>query len=162
MTSPDEGPAGAEIIEALQTAPAEAWKALKAASEALAGLTEFATWAGGEVVATSTIDGEERPVRQMPYPVYSETVLNLFDRLAALGLMVPFDWMHWDDLARYRDHPSELETAPVGDAVRILVAVRRSERFVEGSIEGALESGLVQTALARLIRWHAEQSPTGD
>jgi hypothetical protein len=39
----------------------------------------------------------------------------------------------------------------------MLVAVQRSERFVDGSIEGALESGLIQTALARLLRWYTEE-----
>lgn len=151
-----------EITEALRSGSAEDWDALRAAAEALLGETEFAVWAGGDVVRTMTVRGEERPVTHMPYPVYAETVLTVFERLGALGLVVPFDWVHWEDLPRYRDHPSALETAPVSDAVRILVAIQRSERFTDGSIEGALEKGLVQAALARLIRWYTEEGSSGD
>jgi hypothetical protein len=162
MESPEERPAEAEIMAALRAGRASDWDALKVAVGALAGETDFATWAGGEVVGTTMVEGEERPVHQMPYPVYSEPVQKLLGRLGALGLMVPFDWVHWEDLARYRDHPWQLETAPVSDAVRILVAVQRSERFVDGSLEGALESGLAQIAVARLLRWHDEEGRVKD
>ncbi|HEY5890261.1 MAG TPA: DUF6508 domain-containing protein [Acidimicrobiia bacterium] len=162
MSSPDSGPAEIEITEALWAGRAEDWDALRAAAHVLAEEIVFAAWAGGEVVGTTTVDGEERPVNQMPYAVYSEPVRNVLECLGALGLFVAFDWVHWEGLLRYRDNPSELETAPVSDAVRILVAVQRSERFVDGSIEGALESGLIQTALARIIDWFTEERLASD
>jgi hypothetical protein len=39
----------------------------------------------------------------------------------------------------------------------MLTSILRSERFSDGSIEGALESGLLQTAVARLRRWYEEE-----
>lgn len=151
-----------EITAALQSGSAENWEGLRAAAEALSGETVFAAWAGGEVVRTTTVDGEERPVHQMPYRVYSEPVREVFRRVGALGLVVAFDWVHWEDLERYRDHPSELEAAPVSDAVRMLIAVQRAERFFDGSTEFALKTGLIQAALARLIHWYTEESSSGD
>jgi len=157
VASPDDGLAEAEITEALVAGRAEDWEALRTAVDALADETTFATWAGGEVVGTTTVDGEERPVREMPYPMYTEPVRTVLERYRALGLMVSFDWVRWEDLPRYRDHPLQLETAPVADAVRMLTSVQRSERFFDGSIEGALESGMIQIALARILRWHDEE-----
>ena len=55
--------------------------------------------------------------------------------------MFPFDWMNWEGVLRYRENPAALATAPVGDAVRLLTAIQRAERFGDGNIEGALESG---------------------
>lgn len=162
MASLDNGPAETEITEALRAGSADDWDALRAAVDALAEETVFAAWVGGQVVGTTTVDGEERPVFQMPYPAYSEPVQKVMERVGALGLIVPFDWVHWEGVPRYRDHPSELEAAPVSDAVRMLVAVQRSERFGDGSIEGALESGLIQTALARIIRWYTEEVSSSD
>ncbi|HEU4916987.1 MAG TPA: DUF6508 domain-containing protein [Acidimicrobiia bacterium] len=60
--------------------------------------------------------------------------------------------MNWEGLGRYTADPAALATAPVTDAVRTLTAIQRAERFGHGNIEGALKSGLMQTALARLRR----------
>jgi Family of unknown function (DUF6508) len=97
----------------------------------------------------------------MPYPEYARSVERVRERLGALGLIVPFDWMNWDGVLLYQENPAALTTAPVGDAVRLLTAVHRAERFGDGNIEGALQSGLMQAALARLRRWY-DQQPRAD
>ena len=127
---------------------------LGAFTEALAVETTFATWSGGDVIGPSPVGDDGQAVWQMPYPVYSRSVEEVRGCLGRLGLVVPFDWMSWEGLHRYREDPAALLSAPVGDAVRMLTAIQRSERFTDGSIEGALDSGLFQTALARLRRWY--------
>jgi hypothetical protein len=69
--------------------------------------------------------------------------------------VVPFAWPDWPDLPRYRD-PAELGSAPAADAVRVITAVVRGERFVDGNVDAALRSGVLQAALARLRRWQSE------
>ena len=128
------------ITAALEAVDDEGWARLWSAVEALGGLTAFATW--------------EAPEGQLPYPVYAEPVERVRRELGALGLVVPFPWPDWAGTARYKADPAALEQAPVTDAVRLLVAILRSERFTDGSIEGALQSGVMQAALARLRRWH--------
>lgn len=155
MALSSRDPVDNTIMDALSAGSADNWEALEVAAHSLAGENTFATWFGGSLVEAAS--GESGGVRQMPYPVYSEPVQEVLRCLGALGLMVPFDWVNWELLPRYRDHPSELESAPVSDSVRVLIAVRRSERFVDGSLEGALTSGLIQTAVARLIRWYTEE-----
>jgi hypothetical protein len=149
----------AKIAAALARGRDDDWKPLWEAVGVLAAETIFATWTGGDIVGTTTVDGEERPVRRMPYPVYSKTVEQVRERLGVLGLMVPFDWMNWEGVLRYRENPAALATAPVGDAIRLLTAIQRAERFGDGNIEGALKSGLMQSALARLRRWYDENPP---
>ncbi len=121
----------------------------------------FATWAGGDVVGTTVIEGQERPVIQMSYPVYAESVSRLRDRLRDLRLGVAFDWSGWDGLNRYLEDHAALAVAPVGDAVRVLIGIERSERFIDGNIETALTSGLMQAALARLRRWYDVERTVG-
>ncbi|HEY8543971.1 MAG TPA: DUF6508 domain-containing protein [Acidimicrobiales bacterium] len=128
------------ITAALEAVDDEGWARLWSAVEDAAALDEYATW--------------ETPDGQMPYPVYAEPVDRVRQELGALGLVVPFAWPDWDGTARYTADPAALEQAPVTDAVRLLVAILRSERFTDGSIEGALQSGVMQAALARLRRWH--------
>ena len=159
MSQSEDALIEAKIAEARAHVRDDDWKALWDAVDALAAETTFAAWTGGDIVGTTTVDGEERPVHQMPYPVYSNSVERVRERLGVLGLMVPFDWMNWEGVPRYIENPAALATAPVGDAVRLLTAIQRAERFGDGNIEGALKSGLMQAALARLRRWHDENPP---
>jgi hypothetical protein len=150
----DDAAVDEQIVAALARGTEADWWALWEAVDALAGETRFATWAGGEVVRTTVVDGVERPVHQMPYPIYSEPVERVRSLLGALGLHVPFDWMSWEGVRRYQADPDALADAPVTDAVRLLTAIQRAERFSDGAIEGALERGVMQAALARLRRWY--------
>jgi hypothetical protein len=143
---PDED---APFLEALAAVSDAAWTELWAAVDALDEVTTFATWAGGEVVDTVVVDGVEKPVTQVPYPLYTPEVERLRDAIGACGLVVPYDWMAWDGLDRHLDGAG-LADAPMTDAVRMITAIVRSERFGDGNIEGALTSGTLQAAIARL------------
>ncbi len=145
------------IAAALAQGSDEDWQALWDAVDTLAGETTFATWVGGEATGTAIVDGVERPAIQMPYPMYSEPVTRVQVQLGVLGLFVPFNWPAWDGVRRYQDDPAAMAGAPVGDAVRLLTAIHRSERFGDGSIEGALETGVLQAALDRLRRWYDDE-----
>jgi hypothetical protein len=137
------------FLAALDAVTGAHWAELWAAVDALEGETTFATWAGGEVVDTIVVDGVDKPVTHVPYPIYTEAVDRLRSALGACGFIVPFDWMTWDGIARYRGGAG-LADAPVADAARLIVAILRSERFGDGNIEGALRSGTLQAAIARL------------
>lgn len=144
----DDGP----FLDALAAVGDDGWRALWRALDDVDGITEHATWAGGD----TRTEADGMTVTTMPYPVYHPAVEALRRAIGGAGLMVPYDWPDWADLPRYRDDPAALDAAPVADAVRMVVAVIRSERFSDGSIAGALGSGLLQTALGRIRRWAAE------
>lgn len=62
-----------------------------------------------------------------------------------------FDWRTWlatEEGRSLRENPDAPATATVDQLARLLTAIVRSDRFVEGSIEGAFASGL----LARIAR----------
>jgi hypothetical protein len=86
------------IADALARVTDEQWAAVWEAAESVSTESEHATWRGGEIVGTTLVDGEERPVRQMPYPVYSDAVDRLRRCRTPGG---PFDWMAWDRLSLY-------------------------------------------------------------
>ena len=142
---------------ALEAVTDAQWAELWAAVDAVAAEETHAEWVGG-TPETRVVDGVEQTVTQMPYPIYSEAVERLRSAIGGSGLIVPYDWMHWEDLDRYRG-PTALADAPVTDAVRMLVAIIRAERFGDGNIEGALKDGTMQAALARIRRWQ-EERPT--
>lgn len=74
---------------------------------------------------------------------------------AAVGrggwIVTGFDWMTWlrtEDGQALHDRPDAVATASVDDLAKLITAIVRSDRFVEGSLVGAFESGLL-VAIAR-------------
>jgi hypothetical protein len=61
-------------------------------------------------------------------------------------VIMGFDWRAWLDGpegGRLRDDPETVATATSEQLAKLLTAIIRSDRFVEGSIAGAFESGLI-------------------
>ena len=145
-------PADEQVEAPLRAAPEEAWRELARALAAVEAEPRHATWHGGEQVV-AVVDGVERAATQLPYPVYTEAVERFRRALTGVGAFVVFGWMQWDGLDRYR-RADDLAGAPAADAVRLVTAILRSERFGDGSIEAALDSGLLTAAARRLLAWH--------
>ena len=88
----------------------------------------------------------------MPYFTFGPTAEAFTSAVARGGwMMMGFDWMTWlgtDDGQALRDRPETIAAASVDDLAKLITAIVRSDRFVEGSTVGAFESGL----LARIAR----------
>lgn len=156
--TPIEEPETAAIAAALASVSADGWVTLWATVDAVTAEESHATWAGGDVIDTTIVDGVERPVIQMAYPIYSASMDHLIELLYELGLIVPFNWMEWDGHERYPAGDG-MADAPVADSVRMITAIVRSERFGDGAIEGAWRDGTFPAALARL-RAHTAMVPS--
>lgn len=66
--------------------------------------------------------------------------------------IVVFDWRAWlagDEGRALRDDPARIANATPEDLAKLLTAIIRSDRFVEGSIAGAFESGLLAAVSRR-------------
>ena len=98
--------------------------------------------------APAPVDG----VHRMPYFVFGPTAEAFRSAVARGGwIIMGFDWMTWlrtEDGEALRDRPDALAGASADDLAKLLTAIVRSDRFVEGSLAGAFESGL----LARIAR----------
>jgi hypothetical protein len=68
-----------------------------------------------------------------------------------LGFVVPFDWKGWlagPEGSRYRADPTRIADAPAEDLVRLLTCIVRGDRFTEGELLAAFETGVL-AAIAR-------------
>jgi hypothetical protein len=146
------------LEEALAAAPVALWEELFRVADAFLAEEEHTTWGGGQQIETTIVDGKERPVLQMPYAVYSGSVNRIVRLLYDIGVVHSFDWVHWDDAARYRD-PAALRMAPVADAARMATGIIRNDRFCEGAIGSAIRSGLFGAVVERLLRWYDSERP---
>jgi hypothetical protein len=91
-------------------------------------------------------------VYRMPYFEFGPTAAAFRAALGRGGwIVVGFDWMSWlqtEAGQALRDDPEALAVANADDVAKLLTAIVRSDRFVEGSLVGAFESGL----LSRIAR----------
>ena len=151
-----DGLSDSEIEERLRAAPEERWQQVWDAAADLDADPEPGRWAGGETDRTITVDGVEKPVIQLPYVIYGPAVERVIAGIYALGASEPFDWPAWGGLARYPAGRG-LERAAVAEAVRLVTAVSRADRFSEGTILARVEDGTFTAIVNRLRRWYEEE-----
>ena len=85
------------------------------------------------------------------YFVFGPAAVAFQQAVGRGGWVVPFDWRSWletDEGRAFRERPETVAGATPDQLQKLLTAIVRSDRFVEGSIEGAFESGLL-TGIAR-------------
>ena len=114
---------------------------------------DFGTWQGG----TAGADG----VIQMPWFDFSPAALEFLRAVNGAGWVTPFDWRTWlatpEGRALTRD-PKVIATASVEDLGRVLTALVRGNRFYDGALAGAYESGVL-LAVVRRARVLADETP---
>lgn len=87
----------------------------------------------------------------MPWYELSERALAFVRAIGANGWVEPFDWMAWAETAEgkaLRDDRDALAQASPDQLQRLLTTLVRADRFSEGTLGWAFESGLM-AAIAR-------------
>lgn len=89
----------------------------------------------------------------MPWWEPSPRMRDLLHDISAAGWVSPeVDWMTWaatEEAQRLHHDRTALAGAAVEDLQRLLTAVVRADRFSEGTIADAVESGLLTAIAAR-------------
>jgi Family of unknown function (DUF6508) len=123
-------------------------------SELASFLTEFerpdllpGEWHGGETVTTA----EYMEIRER-YVVYHPIVESLIESAYKNSwVLTDFNWSEWmqsSEFARFQDDETALDHARANDLCRLLTVYIRGDRFSEGALMGAFESGL----MLRIVR----------
>lgn len=106
----------------------------------------------------------EPGVWTMPYYELGEEGTRFIRDIGRLGWVYPFDWMQWlqtPDGRRLSGSPDAVATASVADLAKLLTSIIRSERFGDGNIEGAFESGMLLAIVRRAGVLAAEPGAPG-
>lgn len=116
---------------------------------------EFGEWKGGEELEPGSITA--------PWFAPSELTSRFLEVAYRDGWVRPdFDWGEWaatPEAQRLRDDRGALAQATVPDLARLLTVVIRSDRFVEGTLDWAIESGLVTAVLRRIAQLRRDEEP---
>ena len=119
------------------------WSGFRRALTAVESADSFGSW----IEPVQLADGS----RQMPWAQLSEACEEFMRTLERLGLHIPFDWAAWDHGRTLARAPERLDRATPAEAAMLIFAIWRSNRFVEGELLEAFESGLIQRAARRVL-----------
>jgi uncharacterized protein DUF6508 len=86
----------------------------------------------------------------MPWYELGDDASAFREELGRYGWVYVFDWMTWQDEAKRLIEGDGLETASVDDIRRLFTTLVRSDRFMEGQLGWAFESGLMVRILHRI------------
>lgn len=92
-------------------------------------------------------DGSFQMLYFSPSPIAMEFIGGLYKK----GLLVPFDWMAWNDTAdSYIRNPKSLLDASADVCIKLLTLHIRADRFSDGHLADMLETGHTTAILKRL------------
>jgi hypothetical protein len=97
----------------------------------------FGRWAGGE---------ERDGVLTIPWFSFSPEAERFMRTVYDYGFVRDFDWPTWAGTAEavaLRDDPDALAQASIDQLERLLTCLVRGDRFAEGTLAGAFDSGLL-------------------
>lgn len=87
----------------------------------------------------------------LPWVEFSVGAKAFLAHLLEAGLVIPsFDWIAWDGRGRYMHDPASVAVADFEECRKLLTALMRGERFNEGLLLEAFESGLLRHLIDRL------------
>jgi hypothetical protein len=107
---------------------------------------------GGEKTASGAI--------QMPYIENDPLLLEFITFMYEKGLTIIFNWKDWDEGGRlYKsEDPTKYDDVDLATALKLITAVIRQDRFAEGSLAGAFESGGFPKLVNRLVALGAKRN----
>ena len=102
-----------------------------------------------------------------PYFAHSPEAAAFLKAVYSYEWIQEFDWPSWlktREARRLRDDPNALARATLDQLTRLLTAVVRQDRFVEGALGNSFETGLIirilRPAQALLIEAEASETPS--
>lgn len=89
----------------------------------------------------------------LPFFELSEAAMRLLEACYADGwILEDFDWVEWKGSAEavaLEEDPAALDAASPDQLSKLLTAVARQDRFVDGALAAAFSSGLIPRILCR-------------
>ena len=105
----------------------------------------FGYLAGGEQVSENSIS--------MPYWVLNEVVDEFLSIAYKIPIVVTFDWPEWEEGRKIISDPDfDFDTTSVPAKCKLMTAIIRNDRFCEGALIQAFESGLMLRILKSIKR----------
>lgn len=112
------------------------WQPLLALIPKIENTSNFGEWSGGN-------KGEEGVI-QVPYCVPAPIVSQFLEIVYAIPIIISFDWGAWDEGRTIAsDENFDFDATDLLTKCKLITAIVRNDRFCEGALVSAFESGLM-------------------
>ncbi len=121
------------------------WKPLLDLIPIIEQTQTFGTETGGEINEDGSIT--------MSYFVEEPVVLKFFDLVYNIPLIINFDWGKWYKKRGFSEkNDFDFDTIDIPTKCQLLTVIVRSDRFCEGALVDAFESGIILKILKSIKR----------
>ncbi|HOI01105.1 MAG TPA: DUF6508 domain-containing protein [Bacteroidales bacterium] len=135
----------AQHVEIINAIPREDWQPLFELIPEIERSEEFGEMLGG--------NDNEKGEMMWPFWVEEEVITRFRDIIYNLPVTVAFNYMEWDEgkeMASKQDF--DFDTIDVPTKCKIITAIMRNDRFCDGALISAFESGLMLALLKSIQR----------
>ena len=127
-------------IEAINSLTLKDWKPLFGLIPEVENTREFSERRGGEKL--------ENGSSSMPYSEPAEVITKFLSIVHAIPIIIAFDWPSWDEGREMAsDKIFDFDTVDPVEKCKLISAIIRNDRFCEGALASAFESGLILKVL---------------
>lgn len=131
--------------ETINAFTAQDWQPLLDLIPEIEKSTRFAEFKRGE--------RNKEGVIQMPYYEPASVVSRFLEIVYDIPIMISFDWGSWDDGERMvNDEKFDFDTIDLVTKCKVVTALVRNDRYCEGTLVSAFESGLILEILRSIER----------
>lgn len=135
----------AQHVEIINAIPREDWQPLFELIPEIERSEEFGEMLGG--------NDNEKGEMMWPFWVEEEVITRFREIIYNLPVTVAFNYMEWDEgreMASEQDF--DFDTIDVPTKCKIITAIMRNDRFCDGALISAFESGLMLALLKSIQR----------
>ncbi len=112
------------------------WQPLLAVIPKIENTSKFGEWSGR--------DKDEEGIIHLPYCVPTSVVSQFLEIVYAIPIIISFDWGAWDEGRKIAsDEDFDFDTIDLVTKCKLITAIVRNDRFCEGALVSAFESGLI-------------------
>ena len=132
-------------IEIIDSYDIKHWQNLLDLIPEIESTKNFGEMAGGEK--------DDKGVIQMPYYVEAAVVMKFPKLVEQSGALISFDYTQWDDGWNITgNNEFDFDSIDIPTKCKLISAIIRIDRFSEGSLVDAFESGLILKILQSINR----------
>ena len=129
-----------DCVDRINTYTRQDWQPLFALIPKIENIAIFGEWGGG--------DRNEEGVIRIPYCVPAAVVSQFLEIVYAMPIVIGFDWGAWDEGRKMaRDENFVFDSVDLITKCKLITAIVRNDRFCEGALVAAFESGLILNIL---------------
>lgn len=112
------------------------WKPLLNLIPEIEKTSVFGEMRGGEII--------EKGVISLPYLVESSIVSLFHEIIYKIPIVIDYNWVSWDEGRKIvNDENFNFDSVDIPTLCKIITAIVRNDRFCDGALVSAFESGLI-------------------